>query len=359
MDADRIRELAARRERGRLDFKKEQYPRDKSGAAELAKDVMAMANALRSGDEPAHILVGVVEVKPEKTGLIVGIPAEDCEDDAHIQQRIGSLLNRVPSVSFEAVQVDGLLVGVYTIYPGRRPFFPLRDSGDGPRDKKTLIHHVAFVRRGSSTDIASPEEIIEWHREDFGEAVEAVQIANIRQLSHRLDMAHADPKRAVDLLGELAGYTREGLHVRHEVLRALHPIMVHARSGLEAEVAARSASIAANALELAPGAHRTATGVDPAELPLLEEAARFGGQLAYDAVKAQLDQSIVKSAARLLWEVLRVAHLNDLVGLKAMALEEFEMAIDLAGPTSAEAKVLSEERDDALDIAPARPEAPE
>src|ERR1044071_9600300 len=69
---DEVRELATRKEGTLLDFKCHDYEwgnSKKAANAELAKDLMAMANALSPGAAPAHILIGV-----ENDGTITGIP---------------------------------------------------------------------------------------------------------------------------------------------------------------------------------------------------------------------------------------------------------------------------------------------
>jgi hypothetical protein len=116
---------------------------------------MAMANALSPGAAPAHILIGV-----ENDGTITGIPATSHTDDAALHQKVNGWLNRTPTFEYVPVDVDGHSVGVYTIQPGRRPYFPLKDSAP------SLQKHVARYRDGTSTEVASPQMILEWDRED-------------------------------------------------------------------------------------------------------------------------------------------------------------------------------------------------
>jgi hypothetical protein len=155
ISADKIRELVARGENSTLDFKRDDYDwDDRASNAELAKDVMAMANVLLPADEPAYILIGV-----DNMGNIVGVPPANHLDDAVLHQKVQGLLNRTPLFSYAPVEVDGMSVGVFEIGPGGRPYFALRDQN-------TLRRHVAFYRNGSATDIASPTMIQEWGRED-------------------------------------------------------------------------------------------------------------------------------------------------------------------------------------------------
>ena len=59
--ADMVRELASRGEGPTLDYKRDDYdwPDTARSNAELAKDVMTVANGLQRGSEPGYILIGV------------------------------------------------------------------------------------------------------------------------------------------------------------------------------------------------------------------------------------------------------------------------------------------------------------
>jgi Putative DNA-binding domain len=153
MDETLVRELVARREEPRLDFK--ESPHDTND--ELAKDLMAMANILGPSAR-AHILLGVRE-RPDGTGEIIGGDVGRL-GDAEFQQKVKMLFNRVPRFTFGSIQVDGKSVGVFEIEgTGHRPFYPLRDAG-------VLKRFVPLKRVGTSTDVASPDEVLEWKRED-------------------------------------------------------------------------------------------------------------------------------------------------------------------------------------------------
>lgn len=156
---EHFRELCARREGPALDFKEAFYPNSDAGSVEMAKDVIAMANLLpQHSISAAHILVGVRE-NSDGYGDIVGFSHEPWMIDSNLQQKVKSLLNRTPSFSFTLLQVDGVSVAALTILPGRRPYYALRDKG-------TLRRNAALIRVGSSTDVASPDEIIEWGSQD-------------------------------------------------------------------------------------------------------------------------------------------------------------------------------------------------
>jgi predicted HTH transcriptional regulator len=99
MDADVVRELAARHEGPSLDFKREQYQWTSGGNRELAKDIMAIATGLASHNAPGYILIGVDEA-PDGTGRIVGVSSEGHLDDAEMHSKVTPLLNRTPHFAY-------------------------------------------------------------------------------------------------------------------------------------------------------------------------------------------------------------------------------------------------------------------
>lgn len=145
-----IDQLLFEEEGNTLDFKSEQYrfsvatDQEKS---ELLKDIIAFANAWRRTD--AYILIGVKEVKGGRSE-IMGI--SEHLDDAQLQQFINSKTQRPIDFSYKTVQHDGQQIGVIQIPVQRRPFYLKNDFGK-------LKRNVVYIRRGSSTDIASPDEV--------------------------------------------------------------------------------------------------------------------------------------------------------------------------------------------------------
>lgn len=156
-----IRELGARREGTALDFKRDDYDWDGAGRIELAKDLMAIANSLAVG-QVGFILIGVDEAD-DRTGTIVGVPAGGHFDDADLHGKVSPWLNRTPVFSYAPVEVDGLSVGAYRIQGGGRPFFSLRDHHKGDAH---LFRYQPLLRNGSSTEVASPDQVVQWARED-------------------------------------------------------------------------------------------------------------------------------------------------------------------------------------------------
>lgn len=162
MDADLVRRLTREREGTALDFKERAYPNDARGNRELAKDVMAMANALEPGSDPAYILLGVRETS-HGTGEVVGIPEDQHLDDAAYQQKVRSALNAAPRFRYGRVTVDGASVGVFEVRPGGRPYYPITDAAPLTRD-------LPMVRQGSSTAPAPPDRVTRWRQADDASA---------------------------------------------------------------------------------------------------------------------------------------------------------------------------------------------
>lgn len=135
-----------------LDYKAERYKFEKASdedKSELLKDILAFANSYRDG--PAYILIGFKEDSPHKA-KVVGLPASGAIDDSRLQQFVNEKLNRKLDFRYEEGLFEGLHVAVISIPNQVRPFYLKKDFGK-------LRKREVYVRRGSSTDIAEPDEI--------------------------------------------------------------------------------------------------------------------------------------------------------------------------------------------------------
>lgn len=129
-----------------LDYKAQQYPHDGAtpeAKGELLKDVLAFANAWRQED--AYILIGVSD-----SGELVGLDKD--LDDARIQQFINGKTNAPVHFSYRSLLFKGFRLGLYTIKAQERPVYAKQAYGK-------VLADTVYVRRGSSTAIAKPEEI--------------------------------------------------------------------------------------------------------------------------------------------------------------------------------------------------------
>ena len=153
MDEDLIGDLLRRKEGPTLDFKLEHHDK----GTELAKDIMAIANNLGIG-ERGYVLFGVAEDATEKTGIVVGLTTA-APDDATLQQQVKDKLNRAPQFTCQPFTIEGRTIGVLQITgDGKRPYYPTKNSA------AVLTRHLPLKRLGSSTDSASPLEVLEWSR---------------------------------------------------------------------------------------------------------------------------------------------------------------------------------------------------
>ena len=156
-----LEQLRYKGESADLDFKQAQYPF--AGASdyeksELLKDIMAMANAYRSG--PGYILIGFKDLTPHPAE-VVGFAVGDHIDDAALQQLVRSKIDPLLEFQYEERLFDGKHIAVITIPKQARPFAPKQDFGK-------LKKNVALVRRGSSTDEASVSEMTKMALADAG-----------------------------------------------------------------------------------------------------------------------------------------------------------------------------------------------
>ncbi len=134
-----------------LDFKSEQYlfgGATNDEKSELLKDILAFANTWRRAN--AYILIGVEEVQGGRSAVL-GVTHH--LDDAKLQQFVNSKTQRPVHFSYNASKLDGRDVGIIFIPLQERPIYLTKDFGK-------LKKETVYARRGSSTDIASPDEIV-------------------------------------------------------------------------------------------------------------------------------------------------------------------------------------------------------
>jgi hypothetical protein len=150
MDKNLLEALLYEDESTTLDFKREQYPFEKASdehKSELLKDILAFANAWRRTE--AYILVGVEEVKGGRS-IVKGITHH--LDEASLQQFVNSKTNRPVSFSYRAIQYEEKQIGVIQIAVQERPIYLKENFGK-------LSKETIYIRRGSSTGCADPDEI--------------------------------------------------------------------------------------------------------------------------------------------------------------------------------------------------------
>ena len=157
LNIDEIQMLCLQGESSRVDFKFEQYKFFKATAEEkdeLIKDVCAMANT--ANQEPSYILIGIEEL-PNKEGKIVGIAQSDVIDDALLHQFINYKTNKaIPFSSYVVASgiPDRDCLQIIEIAPcgALRPFYLKKNFG-------RLLANAVYMRDGTSTNVANPEQI--------------------------------------------------------------------------------------------------------------------------------------------------------------------------------------------------------
>lgn len=142
--------LLFRGESESLDFKRDQYRFQNSTdheKSELLKDILAMANSWR--DETAYIIIGVLE---EDDGNKV-VEISEHLDEAALQQFVNEKTNKDIKFTYDKLTLQGKKIGAIKIPIQERPFYLKKDYGK-------LHKEAVYIRRGSSTKKALPEEIM-------------------------------------------------------------------------------------------------------------------------------------------------------------------------------------------------------
>lgn len=130
-----------------LDFKLKQYEFENANddtKSVLLKDVLAFVNTWRT--TTAYILIGIRDGTREVVGLDLDI------DDSRLQQFINGKTNRPIQFSYRTIPYNGKTIGLYSIPVQDRPAYIVKRFGKVKAD-------TVYVRRGSSTTEAKPDEI--------------------------------------------------------------------------------------------------------------------------------------------------------------------------------------------------------
>ena len=154
-DHELIERLLHEEESAVLDFKRDQYAfvgADDRTKSELLKDILAFANSWRHAN--AYILIGVEE-RPGHRCRVVGTSAHF--DDASLQQFVNQKTNRRVNFQYRHVHFEGVDIAIIEMSEQERPVFLNKTYGK-------IKSGIVQIRRGSSTDIALPDEIFEMGR---------------------------------------------------------------------------------------------------------------------------------------------------------------------------------------------------
>jgi hypothetical protein len=220
MDSNLLTVLLRESESTSLDFKRDQYPFvGNIEKGELLKDILAFGNSWRHAE--AYILVGVDE---QHNNAIVGVSSHF--DDASLQQFVNSKTNRPLTFSYETVTLQGKEVDVIRIPLQERPLYLKKDFG-------LLKKDTVYIRRGSSTDIATPAEVAE-----MGKA----SIAVARSPTLRLELIDPTTSRdlgtEIELVSTLVQYDEQKIPSYSSNRGVFTAISIHENSNYYRELAA-------------------------------------------------------------------------------------------------------------------------
>ncbi|ASI77634.1 ATP-binding protein [Bacillus paranthracis] len=129
------------RESTRLDFKREQYKKEKN--KNLIKDIMSMANAPIDGKK--YIVVGVKD-KTDGEKEYHAIQKEEFIDQATYEQVIRENIEPSIEFSYSPLEVGGSLLGIFEIGPCNNPPYMMK------KDFQSLKKGDCYIRRGSQQD---------------------------------------------------------------------------------------------------------------------------------------------------------------------------------------------------------------
>jgi hypothetical protein len=166
-----------------LDFKSGQYkfasPATDDEKSELLKDIIAFANSFKTGD--AFVVIGVTE-KNQRKDKVIGVTPH--LKDNEIQQFVNTKANRRIEFLIHSTTAEGQPIDIIQIaHRQERPIFLTKNFGK-------LKANDVFIRSGSSTAIATPDQVAAMVKADHNASLGEARIA----------LEWADPKEPV-LLG--------------------------------------------------------------------------------------------------------------------------------------------------------------
>lgn len=168
-----IKQLVAQGEGPTIEFKREVDLSTREGQAEFCKDLMSLANIMKSVGKTSYLLIGV-----DDDGGIVGMK----EPLSHRQLKDAADLYCQPPVVFRYWQglVDGKLVGLIVIPQSYRK--PHKFKREFSSDRKRIAENTVFTRHLSHVVIASPEEIVALDQEAALERRRRAQLLSLAAL---------------------------------------------------------------------------------------------------------------------------------------------------------------------------------
>lgn len=154
VDKNMVEKILALDENSFLDFKSEIDLESKRGKAKFLVEVLGLAN---STEKPAYLILGVEDKTKKAIGISEGITEE------RIQKVIADNCRPPLKCVFEYAAYKRKRIGILRILGGSRPYFLKKEIGFQDENGKQQIYSEksVFVRRGSTGDTATIDEIID------------------------------------------------------------------------------------------------------------------------------------------------------------------------------------------------------
>jgi hypothetical protein len=154
MNQIQLEKLISYEEGSNLDFKSKIDLDSKKGKADILVEILGLANA---PSKPAYLVIGI----EDKTRKSIGIPTEITEE--RLQKFIADNCRPPIECVFDVVPYKRKRIGILTIKGVRRPYVLKKDMSysDEKGKQHTIIDKQVFVRRGTTGDTATPDEITE------------------------------------------------------------------------------------------------------------------------------------------------------------------------------------------------------
>jgi len=198
MEADKnlLNMLLASNESINFDFKQRINIDTDTGKAKFIKLFLALAN---SPVKPSIIVLGVADKPKEKGGVRQVVGAQEDIDEERLQNLVNSYCVPPIKFSYKKLEHSDGIVGIINIYGHRRPYTPKEKYVNllSEREKINISEKTVFIRHGSTTDTAHPEEIMEMERERLNQDNEVTnEILNeLSDISSSLSHLHWSVER--------------------------------------------------------------------------------------------------------------------------------------------------------------------
>ncbi len=182
--------------------------------------------------------------------------------------------------------------------------------------------------------------------------IDAVACHELRR--HEPELICGDWRKSGRVLSQLHAYSLNyfGPRVKAVMLDILYSMASRTRMAMPPKVADEISILVIAALPTVSLVCPSEKKLSKKEEECLHLGVSAGECLTYDGIKYRKNMKIITSGTRVMWTVLRYAHLNDLAGFKKKVLESFAQYMQLAEKTDFhDAKRWIEfEKDDALTL---------